>query len=234
MTCEVFKVIKFQRKTLEVIDQARAIIDEWQAQDIRLGLRTLFYQFVARGLLENNVRQYERLGDIIRDARDCGLIDWDAIEDGTRTEHRLPTWDSPSDIISGAADQYREDLWRHQLYQPLIGCEKAALFGTLEPVADELRVPLRALRGNASTTALYDIGKDFERETGHPPPDGPRSFGVGHDPRCARARVHVCAPGGRGATPWPHARPGAALSAAAEYGKRSGQALRRIRRTLRD
>src|SRR5262249_40885316 len=163
MTCEVFKVIKFQRKTLEVIDQARAIIDEWQAQDIRLGLRTLFYQFVARGLLENNLRQYERLGDIIRDARDCGLIDWDAIEDGTRTEHRLPTWDSPSDIISGAADQYREDLWRHQLYQPLIGCEKAALFGTLEPVADELRVPLRALRGNASTTALYDIGKDFER-----------------------------------------------------------------------
>src|SRR5262249_50498624 len=98
-----------------------------------------------------------------RGGRDCGLIDWDAIEDGTRTEHRLPTWDSPSDIISGAADQYREDLWRHQLYQPLIGCEKAALFGTLEPVADELRVPLRALRGNASTTALYDIGKDFER-----------------------------------------------------------------------
>src|SRR5262249_10657470 len=178
MTCEVFKVIKFQRKTLEVIDQARAIIDEWQAQDIRLGLRTLFYQFVARGLLKNNVRQYERLGDIIRDARDCGLIDWDAIEDSTRTEHRLPTWDSPSDIISGAADQYREDLWRHQLYQPLIGCEKAALFGTLEPVPMSCGCPCARFavpprRPPSMTSAKTSSGFSREAETGHPPPYGP-------------------------------------------------------------
>jgi hypothetical protein len=58
-----------------VIEQAAAIIEEYLSQGFMLTLRQLFYQFVARALLENTFRQYKRLGTIIRDGRDCGLID---------------------------------------------------------------------------------------------------------------------------------------------------------------
>jgi hypothetical protein len=53
MTCEVFIPYRPHRATLVVIDQAKAIIDEYLPQGLKLTLRQLFYQFVARVLLAN-------------------------------------------------------------------------------------------------------------------------------------------------------------------------------------
>jgi hypothetical protein len=117
--CEKFIQIKPQAATLAVIEQANAIIEEYAGQDFRLTLRQLYYQFVARDLLEENtLEEYKRLGRIISTGRDAGLIDWDAIEDRTREVHTPTFWDSPSGIISAAAEQYREDLWANQSYRP--------------------------------------------------------------------------------------------------------------------
>jgi hypothetical protein len=81
MCCETFIQIKPQAATLAVIEQANAIIEEYASQDFRLTLRQLYYQFVARDLLEaNTLEQYKRIGRIIGTGRDAGLIDWDAIE----------------------------------------------------------------------------------------------------------------------------------------------------------
>ena len=80
---EVFIPYKPHAGTLVVVEQANTIIEEYLAQGFALILRQLFYQFVARALLENVFKQYKRLGTIIRNARDGGLIDWDALEDRT-------------------------------------------------------------------------------------------------------------------------------------------------------
>jgi hypothetical protein len=45
-----------------VVEQANTIIAEYAAQDFRLTLRQLFYQMVARALLENTFKE-ERLGN---------------------------------------------------------------------------------------------------------------------------------------------------------------------------
>jgi hypothetical protein len=95
----------------EVVEQANAILGEYLAQGFALTLRQLFYQFVARALLENTFKEYKRLGVIICDARNGGLIDWDAVEDRTREVNTHTSWKSPSGIIRAAARQYREDLW---------------------------------------------------------------------------------------------------------------------------
>jgi len=71
----------FAASTAEVIDQANEIIVEYMAAGFRLTLRQLYYQFVARGLLANRQQSYKRLGSIVADARNAGLIDWNAIED---------------------------------------------------------------------------------------------------------------------------------------------------------
>jgi hypothetical protein len=163
MACELFISWKPHAATLTVVEQANAIIDEYLEQGFALTLRQLFYQTVARGLLENTFQQYKRLGTIIRNARDAGLIDWDAIEDRTREVNTHPFWDNPAGIISSAAESYREDLWRGQKYRPEVWIEKDALLGVIEAVCTELRVPYFAHRGNNSQTLQYQAGKRFAR-----------------------------------------------------------------------
>jgi Protein of unknown function (DUF2786) len=163
MACEVFIPFRPRAATLTVIEQANTIIDEYLAQDFKLTLRQLFYQFVSRSLLENSFKQYKRLGNIIRNARDGGLVDWDAIEDRTREINNHVFWPNPAGIISAAAEQYLEDLWAGQRYRPEVWIEKEALLGVIEGVCTELRVPYFAHRGNNSQTLQYQAGKRFAR-----------------------------------------------------------------------
>jgi hypothetical protein len=58
MACEVFIPWKPHAATLVVVEQANTIIAEYLAQGFALTLRQLFYQFVARALLENMFKQY--------------------------------------------------------------------------------------------------------------------------------------------------------------------------------
>jgi hypothetical protein len=158
---EQFIAKKFQQKTLELIERANAIIAEYEAQGFVLTLRQLYYQFVARALIENSQQSYKRLGGIINDARQAGLIDWDAIEDRTRHLRTHAAWSDPSDIIESAADSYREDLWAGQHYRPEVWIEKDALLGVIEGVCNELRVPYFACRGNNSQSEQYKAGKRY-------------------------------------------------------------------------
>jgi hypothetical protein len=130
MARETFIPYKPQAATLAMIEQANAIIAEYQADGLRLTLRQLFYQFVARALLPNTFQNYKRLGGIITGGRDGGLIDWDALEDRVREVITHSAWDSPADIIAGAAGSYQEDLWATQRYRPEVWIEKAALLCT--------------------------------------------------------------------------------------------------------
>src|SRR5262249_31320020 len=150
---------RFQRKTLVVIEQANAIIAEYEARGFVLTLRQLYYQFVARGLLENSQQSYKRLGVTVNDARQAGMIDWEAIEDRTRHLRTHDAWSDPADIIGSAAASYREDLWASQRYRPEVWIEKDALLGVIEGVCSEFRLPYFACRGNNAQSEQYKAGK---------------------------------------------------------------------------
>ena len=161
MPCEVFIPYSPQRKTLAIIEHANVIIDEYLPLGQRLTLRQLFYQFVARALLENTFRAYRRLRGIIANARDGGFIDWDAMEDRTRSVNFHAAWDSPSASIRDAAHFYREDLWRGQRYRPEVWIEKSALLGVIEGVCDRFHVPNFATIGNNSQLLQHEAGARF-------------------------------------------------------------------------
>jgi len=72
---EQFETINFRAGSLAIIEQANRIITDYQAQGFRLTLRQLYYQFVARDLLPNKQTEYKRLGSIIDNGRQAGLID---------------------------------------------------------------------------------------------------------------------------------------------------------------
>lgn len=57
---------RFAKKVMAKIEQANAIIAEYDRQGFSLTLRQLYYQFVARGFLPNKQIEYKRLGSEIR------------------------------------------------------------------------------------------------------------------------------------------------------------------------
>jgi hypothetical protein len=151
----------FHRKSIEMIQQANAIIADYEERGFVLTLRQLYYQFVARQLIENSLHSYKRLIFIMSEARQAGLVDWNSIEDRTRSLRTHLAWDDPADRISSAAANYAEDLWRDQIWRPEVWIEKDALLGVIEGVCDELRVPYFACRGNNSQSEQYKAGKRY-------------------------------------------------------------------------
>jgi hypothetical protein len=164
MSVETFENFNFRSKTLEELDHANRIIGEYLPLGFVLTLRQLFYQFVTRSLLQNAQSEYKRLGTIVKNGRRAGLIDWSAIEDRTRNVRTLSAWESPAEVISAVADQYRENIWDTQVHRPEVWIEKDALLGVIEGVCNELRVPYFACRGNNSESEQYKAGKRFEEQ----------------------------------------------------------------------
>ena len=146
---------KFRDATLGIIVMADQIIREYQDQGYNLTLRQLYYQFVARDLIDNEQKEYKRLGDIISDARLAGHLDWSAIEDRTRKLHSLSHWDGPSDIIDASANSFRTDRWASQGYRPEVWIEKEALAGVFQRVCDRWDVPLLSCKGYTSQSAMW-------------------------------------------------------------------------------
>lgn len=150
---------KFNSASLKLIETANGILSEYQAQGYRLSLRQLYYQLVARDLIENSIKSYKRIGNLVSDARLAGMIDWGMIEDRGR-ETVIPTaWKSPAQIVRAAANQFRVDRWRGQPCHVEVMVEKDALSGILEPVCAELHVRFTANKGYSSSSAMYEAGK---------------------------------------------------------------------------
>jgi hypothetical protein len=161
MAKEIFVPRTFQAKTKVEVDRANIIIEEFVAAGYTLTVRQLFYQFVGRDWINNTKQDYKNLQARIKDARNAGLIDWDAIEDRSRVTNTHNAWDDPSEIIADAAAWYQEDRWRDQHYRPEVWIEKDALIGVIAGVCTEFRTPYYAHRGNPSTSDLYEAGRRF-------------------------------------------------------------------------
>ncbi len=160
---EKFLDIKFRADTLAVINQANEIITDYQRQGFKLTLRQLYYQFVSRALIANKQSEYKRLGSIIDNGRQAGLIDWDAIEDRTRNLEKPNTWEDPESILHAVANQYREDWWKGQQFYPEVWIEKDALTGVIDPVCEEFQVPYFACRGYVSQSEMYGAAQRLKR-----------------------------------------------------------------------
>jgi hypothetical protein len=146
---------RFSKEAMAMVEKANAIIAEYEGQGFELTLRQLYYQFVARDLIPNTERSYKNLGTIVNNARLAGLIDWDHITDRTRSLRGLSHWDNPADIVKGAAQSYRIDLWANQMYRPEVWVEKDAMLGVIEDVCRQWDVPYFSCRGYTSQSEMW-------------------------------------------------------------------------------
>ena len=159
--CYVEKKFKVEHKA--IILKANEIIENYKSQGYELTLRQLFYQFVSRDLIANNMREYKNLGSIINDARMAGLIDWDAIVDRTRNMRENQHWTSPEDIAKAAANSYLLDKWRDQKVRVEVWIEKDALVGVIEGVCRKFDVPFFSCRGYTSQSEMWAAAMRYKR-----------------------------------------------------------------------
>lgn len=159
-----YKDIKFQSKSLELIERVNSIIAEYDAQGYELTLRQVYYQLVARGFIPNNERSYKNLGELINNGRLAGLIDWYAIVDRTRNLRRNGHWDNPAEIIDSARYSYMLDRWKYQPNYVEVWVEKDALIGIVSQICRKLDVPHFSCRGYTSQSEMWAAAQRFIRQ----------------------------------------------------------------------
>lgn len=161
MTCEFFETVKFHKMSLALIEQANAIIAEYQALSFTLTLRQLFYQFVSRQWLSNTLAEYKRLGKNVKNGRRAGLIDWDAIEDRTRNVRSLSSWKDRPRYLKPARRNIARTFGKVRSFGQKSGSRKtrsSALSRAsarnfafpISPVAATIRNPSNSKQANAS------------------------------------------------------------------------------------
>jgi hypothetical protein len=168
---------KFQTLQARLIELADHIIREYQKQGFDLTLRQLYYQFVRRDLLPeqwfdksvgsvNNEKSYKKLGDLISNARDAGMLDWNSIVDRSRTPVTYTAWETPADIIAACASQFRIDKWQNQPYEVTVWVEKEALVEVVGKACGLARIEHLACKGYLSSSAAWRAGRKAREVAG--------------------------------------------------------------------
>lgn len=157
-------------KAWDMISKADRICQEYAAAGYDLTLRQLYYQFVARGYIANNDREYKNLGEIVNRARLAGYLDWDYITDRTRNLRSIGHFNDPGHIMEAAANSYRLDKWEGQPFRVEVWVEKEALAGVVAQAANRLDVPYFSCRGYVSQSeqwgAAQRLGRYIEQGQG--------------------------------------------------------------------
>lgn len=156
---EMYQEITFQKKSLEMIDRINGIIEVYQDEGYTLTVRQLYYQLVARDIIPNNEKSYKYITRLVNDGRIAGLVDWDAIEDRTRSFEARGRWNNPKDILTASAQQYHTDPWATQDRRIFLVVEKEALVGVFQNVCWQYDVPLLAARGYPSASVVRDFAR---------------------------------------------------------------------------
>ena len=149
-----FRETNFHDKTMERINQAIEILNEYDGQ--KLTARQLYYQFVSRGMIPNTPTSYKNITSMLTDARYAGLIDWHLIEDRGREPNIPSEWNDIASLVESALTAYRLPRWGGQDYYAELWVEKQALAGVLSPIARRYHVPLMVNKGYSSASAMFE------------------------------------------------------------------------------
>lgn len=157
--CFIFK--KFRTEALKTIQTANVIMESYAEQGFSMTLRQVYYQFVARGLIENSDASYNRLGGLLSDARLAGLVSWDHLEDRDRNLMGLTSYNTPEGYITSKCnpEDYRRDLWEGQPMRPEVWVEKKAMVDVVGQICNRLRVDFFACKGYVSQSEQYVAGQ---------------------------------------------------------------------------
>ena len=169
MACVCFKPYHPRKEKRIQLNAIQEIIDTCTANNDldSLSSREIYYKLLAKNLVKSgaeNNGEYDKVADLIRDARMGGLIDWDVIVDRNR-ETSIPYYrNSIEDAIESVADLYKLDRMRNQEVYLEVMIEKMAIYDVVDKITYPYTIPLTGNKGNSSKTVLYDTSKRLVKE----------------------------------------------------------------------
>lgn len=158
---ELFRERKFSADREAMLDNIIKVVEKYEAMNITMTLRQLYYQLVSANIIKNNIREYKNLGVLLMQARYAGRVDWDSIEDRGRKPQLPSTFKDIPELIETAVQSYKLDWWENQEEYVELYTEKDALASVLSPLARQYRIPFNVNKGYSSSSALYDASKRF-------------------------------------------------------------------------
>jgi hypothetical protein len=150
-----FKDKKFSADAFQTIELINRVIGSYST---RLTARQVYYWFVSHvPNFPNTPQSYDKMTDLISEARLAGLVDWSAIEDRGRVVDIPLDFESTSEAIGWLAnDVYHVKRWEDQPKYAELWCEKQALSGVLWPAARKVHAPYMATKGYSSQSAMFE------------------------------------------------------------------------------
>lgn len=146
----------FHQKTLDLFAAVNGILGEYEGP---LTLRQVYYRLVAAQIIQNTENEYKGLSKHLTRARLAGLVDDSRIIDRVRSTLRVQCWPDLSHFLQTVRRSYRREKWASQDYNLEVWCEKDAVAGVLEPIANEYEIILYPCRGYNSYSALKDAAE---------------------------------------------------------------------------
>lgn len=128
-------------------------------------LRQIYYQFISKNWLpENSLQQYKKLGRILADAREGGLVDWYAIEDAGRNPYHFRDCKTVEQLLEGIEAGLKINPWEDQDYYCEVWVEKNSLEATIARPVNRLRGGYLACRGYLSVSEAWRAGVRYARQ----------------------------------------------------------------------
>ena len=147
-------------KTLTIISTALEVLKA----DNPMTVRQVYYQLVARHIIDNNRGQYQAVSRALVSARRDGTIPWEWIEDRLRQPRRYQGWSDARGFISRKLDfgNYFRHPWQGEDDLVELWLEKDALSGILSDYASEYYLTLNVGRGYDGWSSIHDAAERYE------------------------------------------------------------------------
>lgn len=146
------KARKPQARSLYLRDAIVRVASEYD----RMSVRQLFYQLVARRVIEKTEQSYKRVCDATVQLRLSGELPYGKIADGHRTRRAVYQHGGLRAALENAHEIYRRNYWLDQPMRVEVWCEKDALSGVIQPACEAFGVTYVATRGFPSLTLIYE------------------------------------------------------------------------------
>jgi hypothetical protein len=143
-----------QAATLELLDQVRAVLREYEDY-LPLTIRQIFYRLVGAHSYEKTEQAYERLSEHLNRARRARIISMDVIRDDGGTIIRPDSWDSAAQFwraVRNMAEGFTLDHSDGQPTRLVVICEAAGMAPQLGRVANPFGVEVMSGGGFDSVT----------------------------------------------------------------------------------
>lgn len=161
-----FREINFHKKNLILLEKIKNILEEYNQKKIRVTLRQLYYQLVARDIIPNKSSEYQKLSTLLTNARYNGDINWEAIEDRIRIPKLPNIFYDTKHLIEIACQNYQLDRWKKQKFYIELWTEKDAISSVINPITRKYQISVVVNRGYSSASSMYDSAQRLLEQDG--------------------------------------------------------------------